>query len=462
MLIIVSILKGDNMPLFRLGKVKLPERKKTANLAPIRMPPPKAVEIPMSQHIGAPAKVIVKAGDMVYVGTLIGEACGVISANVHSSVSGKVKKIDTFLLSNGKNCESVIIESDGKYTPDPSIKPPRVTNYEELSFAARAAGLVGLGGAGFPTHLKLDPSKLSKIDTLIINGAECEPYITSDTRTMLDESDLVMRGVKTILDLSGIQRAILGIEENKPECIFKMKEVFSDDGRVDVIALPSLYPAGAEKILIYNTTGRIIPEGKLPADVGILLLNITTVAMLEKYLDTGMPLVEKCLTVDGSAIKTPANIIAPIGAKVAEVVEAVGGFSKKPGKILYGGPMMGIALYTLDAPIMKNNNAITAFLKKDSKNRKATACIRCGRCLAACPIGLNPTVYAGAMGLSNSIDRAERLDRAKVNLCIECGCCSYVCPAKRPLVENNRLGKADLYHFNARKEKEEKETSENE
>ncbi len=446
MLIIVSILKGDNMPLFKLGKVKLPERKKTANLAPIRMPPPKTVEIPMSQHIGAPAKSIVKSGDKVYVGTLIGEACDVISANIHSSVSGTVKKIDTFLLPNGKNCESVIIESDGKLERDPSIVPPQVTNFEGLRCAARDAGLVGLGGAGFPTSVKLDPEKISKIDTLIINGAECEPYITSDTRTMLDESDLVMRGIKTILDLSGIPRAILGIEENKPECISKMKDIFREEGRVSVAPLPSLYPAGAEKILIYNTTGRIIPEGKLPSDVGILLLNVTTVAKLQKYLDTGMPLVEKCLTVDGSAIKSPANIIAPIGARVGDVIEAVGGFSEKPGKILYGGPMMGIALYSLDAPIMKNNNAITAFRKKDSKNPKITACIRCGRCVSACPIGLNPTVYAGAMGLSNSIDRAEILDSAKVNLCIECGCCSYVCPAKRPLVENNRLAKADLIH----------------
>jgi len=442
------------MPLFKLGKVKLPERKSTANLAPIKMPPPSAVEIPMSQHIGTPAKVTVKAGDTVYVGTLIGEACGIISANIHSSVSGTVKKIDSFLLPNGKTCESVIIDSDGNYTLDPSIKPPRVESYAELSDAARAAGLVGLGGAGFPTSVKLDPSKLSGLDTLIINGAECEPYITSDTRTMLDEADLVMRGVKKILDLSGIPRAIIGIEENKVDCIFKMKEIFRSDGRVKVMPISSLYPAGAEKILIYNTTGRIIPEGKLPADVGILLLNVTTVAKLQKYLDTGIPLVEKCLTVDGSAIKTPANILAPIGARVGDIIEAVGGFSGKPGKILYGGPMMGITLYSLDAPIMKNNNAITAFLKKDSKNRKATACIRCGRCLAACPIGLNPTVYAVAMGLSNSIDRAERLDRAKVNLCIECGCCSYVCPAKRPLVENNRLAKADLYHFNTKKEKE--------
>lgn len=444
----------------KLGKVRVPERKSTAKSTVVRMIPPSSVEIPMSQHIGAPAKPIVKAGDKVYIGTLIGEACNAISANIHSSVSGTVKKIDTFLLPNGRICDSVIIESDGKCEPDQSILPPTVNSYRELSKAAKDAGLVGLGGAGFPTSVKLSPEKLDKIDTLIINGAECEPYITSDTITMLNDADLVFRGVKTILDLSGIPRAIIGIEENKPECLSKMKSVFASDTRVSVAKLPALYPQGAEKILIYNTTSRIVPEGKLPSDVGILLLNVTTVAYLRKYLDTGMPLVEKCITVDGSAIKSPANIIAPIGAKVGDVIEAIGGFSHKPGKILYGGPMMGIALYSLDAPIMKNNNAIVAFRERDSKNPKVTACIRCGRCVSYCPIGLNPTVYAKAMGLSNSIDRAELLDSAKVNLCIECGCCSYVCPAKRPLVENNRLAKADLIHYNERKAKEKCENEE--
>ena len=215
------------MPLLKLGRVKIPGRKNEKSLKEIRMPLPFSVVIPLSQHIGEPARPVVKVGDKVYVGTLIGEACGVISANIHSSVSGTVKKIDSFLMPNGKNCESFIIESDGKLEPDPSISPPTVTTYAELQRAARDAGLVGLGGAGFPTHLKLAPEKLSKIDTLIINGAECEPYITSDTRTMLDDADFVYRGVKSILDLSGIPRAIIGIEENKPECISKMREIFA-------------------------------------------------------------------------------------------------------------------------------------------------------------------------------------------------------------------------------------------
>lgn len=441
------------MSLFKLGKTHVPHRKNTAAMPAVRMAPPAEVEIPMSQHIGAPAKPIVKPGDEVFVGTLIGEAGGFVSAPVHSSVSGKVKKIGTVLVSNGRSTESVIIESDGKMTPDPAIAPPTVTNYKELSDAARAAGLVGLGGAGFPTSVKLDPSKAESTDVLLLNGAECEPYITSDTRTMLDDAEYVKRGVDKVLSLSGIPKAIIGIEANKPECASRLREVFSGDARVEIKVLPSTYPQGGEKILIYNTTGRVVPEGALPSDVGVLVMNVTTVAFLAKYLESGMPLVEKCITVDGSAIKSPANIIAPIGARIKDVIEAVGGFSEEPGKVMYGGPMMGIAVFSLDAPIMKNNNAITAFNKKDSKHPKESACIHCGRCVAACPMGLNPTVFAKAMGLADSADRAERLDIAKVNLCIECGCCSFVCPAKRPLVENNRLAKADLREFNAQKAK---------
>ena len=435
------------MSLFKLGKTQVPHRKNTAAMPAIRMAPPAEVEIPMSQHIGAPAKPVVKPGDEVFVGTLVGEASGFVSAPVHSSVSGKVKKIGTLLISNGRSVESVIIESDGKMTPDPSIAPPSVTNYKELSDAARAAGLVGLGGAGFPASVKLDPSKAESTDILLLNGAECEPYITSDTRTMLDDAEYIRRGVDAILSLSGIPRAIIGIESNKPECIKKLAEVFSGDARVEIKVLPTAYPQGGEKILIYNTTGRVVPEGELPSDVGVLVMNVTTVAYLAKYLETGMPLVEKRITVDGSAIKSPKNLIAPIGARISDVIDAVGGFSEEPGKIMYGGPMMGVAVFSLDAPIMKNNNAITAFNKKDSKNRKETACIHCGRCVNACPMGLNPTVFAKAMGLANSADRAERLDIAKVNLCIECGCCSFVCPALRPIVQNNRLAKAEVREY---------------
>ncbi len=436
---------------FRLGNTHVPHRKNTVGSSPCRMTPPKTVEILMSQHIGAPANVIVKPGDKVCVGTRIGEASGFVSAHVHSSVSGTVKKISTYLLANGRSCASVIIESDGLMTHDEAIKVPTVNTFAELSEAVRESGLVGLGGAGFPTSVKLDANKIGAIDTLVINGAECEPYITSDTVTMTDDAEHVKAGVVKILDLSGISRAIIGIENNKPTAIAKMKEVFADEPRVTVDALPSLYPQGGEKILIYNTTGRIVPEGKLPSDVGVLIMNVTSVAFIAKYLETGMPLVEKCLTVDGSAIKEPKNIIVPVGTSVGDVIEAVGGFSEEPAKVMYGGPMMGIAIYSLEAPVMKNNNAIVALNKKDAEPQKSTACIHCGRCVNACPMGLNPTIFAKAMGLSDTADRAERLDSAKVNLCIECGCCSFVCPAKRPLVDMNKLAKADLRDFNAKK-----------
>ena len=438
---------------FKLGKVRLPHKKNTMGVSAVRMTPPREVEILMSQHIGAPAVPTVKVGDEVLVGTQIGEAGGFVSAPVHSSVSGKVKKIGSYLLASGKTTASVIIESDGNMTPDPSITPPRVESFADLSAAARAAGLVGLGGAGFPTSVKLDASKIDKIDTLILNGAECEPYITSDSLTMTDGADDLREGVSLILDTSGIKRAIIGIEKNKPACIDKLRETFSSDARVSVAVLPETYPQGAEKILIYNLTGRVVPEGKLPADAGVIVMNVTTVSALNKYVKTGMPLVEKCITVDGSAIKSPKNIIAPIGTRISDVIEFAGGFSSEAGKVLYGGPMMGVAVYSLDAPVLKNTNAIVALAKSEAKNPIESPCIHCGRCVGNCPMGLNPTAFAKAMGLANSADRAERLEIAKVNLCIECGCCSFVCPAKRPLVENNRLAKADLRDYNAKKVK---------
>ena len=441
------------MVFFKKGKTHIPHRKNTADMPAMKMPPPKTVKLLMSQHIGAHAKPTVKVGDEVFVGTLIGEAGGYVSANVYSSVSGKVKKIEPYLIATGRTTDAVIIESDGLMTPDPSIAPPTVTSFKELSDAAQKCGLVGLGGAGFPTAVKLDPGKIGSIDTLVINGAECEPYITSDTRTMIDEAEYVKRGISLILDLSGIGSAVIGIEKNKPSAIEKMNEVFADDARVTVAPLPTVYPQGGEKILIYNTTGRTVPEGELPSAVGVLIMNVTTVAHLAKFVETGMPTVEKCITVDGSAVKEPKNMLVPVGTSLGEVIEAAGGLSEEPGKVLCGGPMMGIAQYSLEAPTTKTTNAIVALTRKDAKFAETTPCIHCGRCVSICPMGLTPTEFSKAMSLANSADRAEKLDEWKVNLCIECGSCSYVCPAKRPLVENNRLAKADLRQFNADKAK---------
>ena len=432
------------MPIFKLGKTRVPHRKNTADMPAVRMAPPASVRISMAQHIGAPATPVVKVGDRVFVGTLIGEASGYVSANIHSSVSGTVKKLEPFLSSNGRSCLSIVIESDGEMTPDPAIVPPVITDFDSFSAAIRASGLIGLGGAGFPASVKLDAEKKGLIKKIIINGAECEPYITSDTRTMLDESEYIAQGIALLKKYTSAEEYIFGIEENKRECIKHLTALFASDDKVKVMALPSKYPQGAEKILIYNTTGLVVPEGGLPADVGCVVMNVTSLAFIAKYAASGMPLVEKCLTVDGSAIKNPMNVIAPIGASIKDIIDFTGGYSEEAGKIMYGGPMMGIAVYTDEDPIFKNNNAIVAMNKRDALPKAQTACIHCGKCVSACPMGLNPTEFAKAMKFDSVPERIERLEAAKVGLCMECGCCSYVCPAARPLVENNRLGKALL------------------
>ena len=429
---------------FKLGNLRIPHRKNTADMAAVRMSAPASVLIPMAQHIGAPATPTVKVGDKVYVGTLIGEASGYVSANIHSSVSGTVKKITSLLSSNGRSSEAILIESDGEMTPDPAIAPPTVEDFNTLSLAVRASGLVGLGGAGFPTAVKLDAENKGLIKRVIINAAECEPYITADTRTMLDDAEYIKAGVELLSKYISADEYVIGIEENKPKCIAKMREVFCDNAAVRIHVLPSTYPQGAEKMLVFNTTGIVIGEGQLPADVGCMVINVTSLAFLAKFVKTGMPLVEKCVTVDGSAIKNPMNVIAPIGTSIDDIIEFTGGFSEEPGKVLYGGPMMGIAAYSTADPIFKNTNAIIAFNRKDATPKVQNPCIHCGRCVSVCPMGLNPTAFAKAMKFDDPATRAEILNAAKVNLCIECGCCSFACPSARPLVENNRLGKAAL------------------
>ncbi len=435
------------MSLFKLGKTRVPHRKNTSAMPPVRIDAPEIVILPVAQHIGAPANPVVKAGDTVYVGTVVAEAQGFVSAPLHSSVSGKVKKIEPYLNSNGKTSPAIIIESDGLMTPDPALAPPVVNSFADLAAAARSCGLIGLGGAGFPTSVKLSPKDLGAIDTLVLNGAECEPYITSDTRTMLDDAEYIRRGVELIMSFTEIKSCVIGIEKNKPECVARLKDEFANNSGVRIEVLPSTYPQGAEKVLIYNSLGRVVPEGALPSDVGVIVMNVTTIAYLAKYVETGMPLVEKCITVDGSAINEPKNMIVPVGTPIAKVIEAAGGIKGELGKVVYGGPMMGVAVYDLNAPILKNTNAIVALNKRDAKMVKPNPCIHCGRCVMACPMGLNPTEYARAFNIDNKTERAERFAINKVNLCIECGSCSFVCPSNRPLVENNKLAKAELREY---------------
>ena len=425
-----------------LGNTRIPHRKNTANMPPVKMTPPKSVLLPLSQHIGSPAAAVVKVGDEVKVGQLIAESTGYVSSPIYSSVSGKVIKIESYLTSNGKNVSAIRIESDGLMTPMDNLAPVSVTDIDTLVYAARESGLVGLGGAGFPTAVKLDALKKGGIHTIVINGAECEPYITGDTYTMLEQSDMIHYGISLLEQCApDVEKFIFGVEDNKPECIHELVRVFGDDSKVSVKPLPSRYPQGAEKIAIYNTTGLVVPEGKLPSDVGVLVINVTTLAVLAKYVKTGMPLVERCITVDGSAVNEPKNIIAPIGASIADVIEFAGGLKSEAGKILVGGPMMGSTICNTDEPIVKTTGAIIALNVKDSTLSDATNCIHCGRCVSACPMFLNPTEFSKALNIEILEERIARLEEYHVNLCMECGCCSYVCPANRPLVQNNRLGK---------------------
>ena len=423
---------------FSLHGVHVPHRKNTQDQPAARMPAPAAVTIPMSMHIGAPARPTVKVGDLVKVGTPIAEAGGAVSAPVYASVSGKVTKIVDFLLSNGTTAPAVVIESDGEMTPDESLTPPVVDSRESLIEAVRESGVVGLGGAGFPTHVKLnvDPAR---IEYLIVNGTECEPYITSDAYTMTERSADIAVALKALQTYMGVKNIIIGIESNKKKAIDTMKGMAAELGAT-VKVLPSVYPQGGEKVLIYHTTGRQVPAGKLPIDVGCIVVNCTTLAAIGTYLQTGMPLVDKCVTVDGGAVAKPQNVIVPIGTSMADLVDFCGGLKVAPSKVLYGGPMMGVAVPDTNQPIMKNTNAVLALTEKEAKLPRTTACIRCGACTNTCPFGLAPAEILKAYDKRD----AARLDALDLTTCMECGCCSFVCPANRPLVQTNKLAKVYL------------------
>lgn len=434
-----------------LRGVHVPHRKNTKDKPAAYMTEVKTVTIPMSMHIGKPARPCVKVGDLLCVGTKIGEADGAVSSPIYSSVSGKVTKIKDFLLSNGTTCPAIVIESDGQMTPDPDVTAPKVDSREDLLCAIRESGVVGLGGAGFPTHVKfnVDPGK---VEYLIINGAECEPYVTSDSYTMENRGDDMAYALEQICKYYGIKNVIIGIEANKKKAIAAMKQLGDQVKSVcnfTVKVLPNVYPQGGEKVLVYKAIGRMIPVGKLPIDVGCIVVNCTTLAAIGGYLRTGMPLVKKCVTVDGATVKTPGLVIVPIGTSMQDVFDFCGGLTVQPAKLIYGGPMMGVTVPGADAPIMKNTNAILALSEKEAKLPETTACIRCGKCTNTCPFGLAPAEILRAYDKKD----AEALDKLLVNGCMECGCCSFVCPANRPLVQTNKLAKVFLREEKAKEEK---------
>ena len=433
-----------------LGNTHVPHNKNTADMQPVRMTAPKEVLLPMSQHLGAPATPVVKVGDEVKVGQLIAEANGFVSSPIYSSVSGKVVKIEPFTTTAGAEVSAVRIESDGLMTVCEDITAPEVTDLTSFLAAVRSSGVVGLGGAGFPTAAKLDATRKGGIHTVVINGSECEPYLTSDTRTMLDDSKYLYEGVKLLDQYVGtVEKFYFAVEKNKPQCIEELARVFQDNPKVTVSTLPSLYPQGAERVTVYNTTGIVVPEGKFPADVGVLVINVSTLAFIAKYVETGMPLVERCVTVDGSAVAEPKNLIVPIGTSIADVIEAAGGLKEEAGKVLYGGPMMGNPAASLENPVLKTTGGLTILNVKDATEPEATACIHCGKCVDVCPMGLYPTNFTKALDISSTEERMARLEELSITLCMECGCCSYVCPARRPLVQNNRLAKSSYRAYKA-------------
>lgn len=427
----------------RLNGILLPHKKGTENCETKNLPVPERVKISMSQHMGAPCVPLVKKGDLVKVGQKIGESEAFMSCPVHSSVSGEVVDVSEMLLANGKTCKAVEIQCDGQQSMWEGIKPPHVTDKKSLVDAVRESGCCGLGGAGFPTHIKLnyDENKV-KIDSLVINAAECEPYITSDFREMMENPDDVIEGIKIIRDILNINSVYIGIEDNKPKAIEEMKKLTQSYDYVNVVKLKSSYPQGAEKVIAYSATGRIIKEGNLPSDHGIIVMNVSTVAFINRYLKTGEPLISRRVTIDGDAVGKPCNIKALIGTPVKDLLDYSETDFDSVEKLISGGPMMGMCMYDVNAPLSKTNNAFLAFKAKSTSKlpmfyEGQTNCIRCGKCISACPLGLMPTE------LEKAYDRRDRemLNKLKVNLCMNCGSCSFVCPAKRSLAEKNQLAK---------------------
>lgn len=429
-------------PVKTRGGIHPLHKKNTAGIPSTVLPTPEKVYIPMQMHIGAPCTPTVAVGDLVRIGDTIGASDAFVSAPIHASVSGTVTGIYSMTLGGGAASTVVEITSDGKMETA-ELVPPTVTDRATFLAAVRASGLVGLGGAGFPAHVKLNIPEGKTVDTLLINAAECEPYLTGDHRTLLEDGWDVMSGIYAILHYLDIPRVLICIENNKPDAIALLEKIAASSAdvgdRVRVLALPAAYPQGAEKVLIRAATGREVPEGGLPADAGCIVLNVTGAATLARYLKTGMPLVSKRVTVDGDAVLHPQNVIVPIGTPVSEVL-AFCGLSEEARLVLMGGPMMGISLATTSVPLVKNNNGILAFTEKGSALPSPTACIRCGRCVAVCPMGLTPLSLAKATA---RLDLAA-LKKEHLLSCMECGSCAYVCPARRPLVQSMRVGKGLL------------------
>lgn len=407
---------------------------------------PKKVVIPLRQHIGASATPVVKKGDIVRKGQIIGHSEGFVSSNIHSSICGTVIDVCEYNHGTFGKCLSAIIESNGEdewYEGIPTERNIDELTPQEMKEIVRKMGIVGLGGATFPTHVKLSPGETKVIDTLVLNGAECEPYLTADYRVMVEWSDKVVKGIILTMRMLNVKKAYIGIEDNKPEAINKMKQAIEintnkGDLNIEVVALPTKYPQGAEKMLIKVITGREVPSGGLPTDVKVVVQNVGTVVAICDAIESGIPLIERVVTISGGAIKEPKNLLLRVGTTFEDAINYCGGMNEEPKKIIMGGPMMGFAQYTLDIPIVKGTSGILALTEKEVNQSKEYPCIRCGKCVEVCPMGLVPSMFAT---LAENDAYLEAKEDYSLLDCVECGSCAYICPAKRKIVQAVRYNK---------------------
>ncbi len=426
---------------FRHG-VHPPERKELTAGAPIRrMPFPEEIVLPLRQHTGKPARLLTKPGDRVERGDKVAESDGFVSVPIHASAAGTVKDIGWWPHPDGSMAEAVRITVD-RFSPQ--IPRPRIIprweglTPDQVVQAVQRAGVVGLGGGAFPTHVKLLPPEGVAVDTLIVNGAECEPYLTTDHRIMVEYPERVHFGIRVMMHTLGVGRAIIGVEKNKPDAIEALRETLPDDLNVGVQGLTVKYPQGYEKMLIEALTGREVPSGKLPMHIGVVVQNVGSIACIAEVFETGLPLIERVVTVTGPGVRRPSNLIVPVGSKLRELLEFCGGLRKDATEIVFGGPMMGASQPDLDAPIIKGTTGVVVLTEKESRRRRTYPCIRCGSCLDACPVFVNPSL----LGLLAQAGRFEEMEEANLADCMLCGCCSYVCPSNIPLSQMFALAKA--------------------
>jgi electron transport complex protein RnfC len=430
---------------FPMGGVHPPENKFSAGKEIEVLPLPKTVTIPTGQHIGAPTQVIVKRGEQVKVGQLIAKAGGFVSANIHSSVSGKVKKIDEVFDSTGYRRTAVIIDVEGdEWMEDidrsDELKKDITLSPAEIIKKISDMGIVGLGGATFPTHVKLSIPEGKKAEYLIINAVECEPYLTADHQLMLEKSEEILVGVSILMKAINVSKAIIGIENNKPDAIEIMQKTAASYQGVEVVPLKVQYPQGGEKQLIKAVINREVPSGGLPLDVGCVVQNVGTAYAVYEAVQKNKPLFERVVTVTGKSVAKPSNFLTRIGTSTNELIEAAGGLPEDTGKVVSGGPMMGKALSRTDVPITKGSSGVLIFKEEESKREEIKPCIRCAKCVSVCPMGLEPYLL---MTVTQKADY-ERVEKERALDCIECGSCSYTCPATRPLLDYIRLGKSEV------------------